>query len=159
MTLRQWFRLRAISHLYWCSNSEVLVHVWLSLEKSIGEFSMVYKKMSTLIWLSAYNHDFELVTGSILQGYPEYSAYTLLFHARLVTCKSAKKWYLMRMCISWLRTVLDQGRGEGVVNFVVCLSGWAWPTWRHEERSALKWCRCHLQMPLLKVGFPGYWSF
>ena len=25
-----------------------------------------------------------------------------LFHARLVTCKSAKKWYVMRMCISWL---------------------------------------------------------
>ena len=38
------FRLRAISHLHRCSNSEVFVDVWLSLEKSIGEFSMVYKK-------------------------------------------------------------------------------------------------------------------
>ena len=37
------FILRAISHLYWCSNSEVLVDVWLSLEKFIGEFSIVYK--------------------------------------------------------------------------------------------------------------------
>ena len=27
-----------------------------------GEFPMVYKKMSALIWLRAYNHDFELVT-------------------------------------------------------------------------------------------------
>ena len=31
------FRLRAISHLHRCSNSEVFVDVWLSLEKSIGE--------------------------------------------------------------------------------------------------------------------------
>ena len=31
-----------------------------SLEKSIGEFSMVYKKMSALMWLGAYNHDFGL---------------------------------------------------------------------------------------------------
>ena len=43
-----------------------------------------------------------------LCGYPvvclEYSGYAshFLFHARLVTCKSAKKWYLMRICISWL---------------------------------------------------------
>ena len=37
------FRLRAISHLYRCSNSEVFVDVRLSHEKSIGEFSMVYK--------------------------------------------------------------------------------------------------------------------
>ena len=44
VNLRQWFGLRAISHLYSCSNSEVFVYVWLSLEKSIGEFSMVYKK-------------------------------------------------------------------------------------------------------------------
>ena len=48
----------------------------------------------------------------------------------------AKKWYLMPMCISWLRTLLDQGRGEGVVNLVVCLSGLAWSTWRHAERNA-----------------------
>ena len=32
LNLRQWFRLRAISHLYWCSNSDVLVDVWLSLK-------------------------------------------------------------------------------------------------------------------------------
>ena len=31
-----------------------------SLEKSIGEFSMVNKKMSALMWLGAYNHDFGL---------------------------------------------------------------------------------------------------
>ena len=54
------FILQAISHLYWRSNSEVLVDVWLSLEKSIGEFSMVYKKMSVLIWLRAYSYDFGL---------------------------------------------------------------------------------------------------
>ena len=32
LNLWQWFRLRAISHLYWCSNSEVFVDVWLSLK-------------------------------------------------------------------------------------------------------------------------------
>ena len=31
-----------------------------SLEQSIGEFSMVYKKMSALMWLRAFNHDFGL---------------------------------------------------------------------------------------------------
>ena len=45
-------RLRVISHLCRWSNSEVFVDVWLSLEKSIGEFSMVYKTMPALIWLS-----------------------------------------------------------------------------------------------------------
>ena len=37
-------RLRVISHLYWWSNSQVSVNVWLSLDKSIGEFTTVYKK-------------------------------------------------------------------------------------------------------------------
>ena len=45
LNLRQWFRLLAISHLYWCLNSEVFVDVWIPW-KSIGEFSMVHKKMS-----------------------------------------------------------------------------------------------------------------
>ena len=53
-------RLRVISHLYWWSNSEVFVDVWLSLDKSIGECSMVYRKMSALVWLRVYNHDFGL---------------------------------------------------------------------------------------------------
>ena len=33
---------------------------WLSLDKSISEFSMVYKKMSAFLWLRVYNHDFSL---------------------------------------------------------------------------------------------------
>ena len=37
-------RFRVISNLYWQSNSEVFVDVWLFLDKSIGEFSMLYKK-------------------------------------------------------------------------------------------------------------------
>ena len=37
-------RLRVISHLYWWSYSEVFVDVRLFLDKSVGEFSMVYKK-------------------------------------------------------------------------------------------------------------------
>ena len=59
--LPQSFRLRAISHFYWCSNSEVFVDGWLSLEKSIGEFSMVYKKwalwcgLGPIIKISACN--------------------------------------------------------------------------------------------------------
>ena len=40
--------------------SEVFVDVWLSLDKSIGEFSMVYKNMSALIWLRVFNHNFSL---------------------------------------------------------------------------------------------------
>ena len=31
-----------------------------SLGKSIGEFSMVYKKMTALMWLRAHNNDFGL---------------------------------------------------------------------------------------------------
>ena len=55
-------RLCIISHLHRWSNSEVFVYVWLFLEKSIGEFSMVYRRMSAsaLIWLRVYNHDFGL---------------------------------------------------------------------------------------------------
>ena len=66
LNLQQWFRLAiaicdcAIVHLYWCSNSEVFIYVWISLEKSIGEFLMVYKKMRALIRLRVYNHDFGL---------------------------------------------------------------------------------------------------
>ena len=41
-------------------NSEVFVDVWLSLDKSIGECSIVYREMSALVWLSVYNHDFGL---------------------------------------------------------------------------------------------------
>ena len=37
-------RFRVIFHLYWWSNLEVFVDVWLSLVKSMGEFSIVYKK-------------------------------------------------------------------------------------------------------------------
>ena len=54
-------RLRVISHLYWWSNSEVFVDVWLFLDKSIGEFSMVYKKcvlwcgLGSIITISACN--------------------------------------------------------------------------------------------------------
>ena len=43
---------------YRCSNLEAFVDVWLSLEKSTSEFSMVYIKKSALMWLGAYNHDF-----------------------------------------------------------------------------------------------------
>ena len=92
---------RAISHLYWCSNSELFVDVWLSLEKSIGEFSMVYKKwvlwcgLGPIITIAACN---KFNSTRFVQSIPD----TLLFHAHLVTCKSAKKWYLMHMCMSWL---------------------------------------------------------
>ena len=59
-------RLRVISHLYWRSNSEVFVHVWLSLDKSIsfGEFPVVYNKW---VLCKVYNHDFGFVTSSTLQ--------------------------------------------------------------------------------------------
>ena len=36
--------IRVTSHLYWCLNLEVFVDVWLSQDKSIVEFSIVYKK-------------------------------------------------------------------------------------------------------------------
>ena len=42
------------------SNSVVFIVVWLSLEKSVCELSMVYKKISALIWLRVYNHNFSL---------------------------------------------------------------------------------------------------
>ena len=30
------------------------------MDKSIGEFSMAYKKMSSVMWLRVYNHNFDL---------------------------------------------------------------------------------------------------
>ena len=99
LNLRRWFRLCAISHLYWCSNSKVFVDVWLSPEKSIGEFSInkwvLWYGLRSEITISACNY-FKVCL--------EYSGYAshFLFQARLVTCKSAKKWYLIRMCISCL---------------------------------------------------------
>ena len=96
-------RLRIISHLYWWSNSEVFVDVWLSLDKSIAEFPTVYKKMSALVCNRVYNHDFGLL---LVQLYL-FRVFRMRFslsvsRACLVICKSAKKWYEMRMCFSWL---------------------------------------------------------
>ena len=69
LNLRQWFRLHAISHFHWSSNSEVFVDVWLCPEKSIGEFSMVYKKkwvlwygLGSIIMINRH------VSSSTLQG-------------------------------------------------------------------------------------------
>ena len=98
-------RLRIISHL-WRSNSKAFVDVWLSLDKSIAEFPILYKKMSALVWNRVYNHDFGLLPVQLYKFCLEYSgcAFHFLFHAHagLVICKSAKKWYDMRMCFSWL---------------------------------------------------------
>ena len=44
-------KFRSIRQCQWLS---------LSLDKSKGEFSIVYKKMSALPWLRVYNHDFGL---------------------------------------------------------------------------------------------------
>ena len=95
----QSLRLHAISHLYWCSNSEVIGRCLASLEKSICEFSMVYKKwllwcgLGPIITILACN---KFNSTRFVQSIPD----TLLFHARLVTCRSAKKWYLMRVCVT-----------------------------------------------------------
>ena len=103
VNLPQSFRLLAISHLYWCSHSEVFVDVWLSLEKSIGEFSMVYKKwvlwcgLGPIITILARNYNIVVQPFKCCledSGYP--------FVSRASCDKSAKKWYLMRMYISWL---------------------------------------------------------
>ena len=70
-----------------------------SLEKSICEFSMVYKKwllwcgLGPIITILACN---KFNSTRFVQSIPD----TLLFHARLVTCRSAKKWYLMRVCVT-----------------------------------------------------------
>ena len=87
------------------SNSEIFVDVWLSLEKSIAEFSMAYKKMSALIWLWVYNHDFDLQLDQIHKICLDIWDVLLclsVWRACLVICKPAKKRYVMRMCISWL---------------------------------------------------------
>ena len=44
---------------YWYSNSAVFVDAWLSLDKPMVN-SQWYIKMSVLIWLRVYNHDFSL---------------------------------------------------------------------------------------------------
>ena len=67
-----------------------------SLERSIGEFSMVYQK-----WVFWCGLGFSLQLVQLHKVYLEYSRYAFVSHT---SCdkKSAKKWYLMRMCISWL---------------------------------------------------------
>ena len=55
--------------------------VWLSLEKSIGEFSILYKKVSALIWLRAYNHDFGLSLVELYKFCLEYSGYAFVSRA------------------------------------------------------------------------------
>ena len=103
MNLPQSFRLLAISHLCWCSHSEVFVNVWLSLEKSIGEFSMVYKKwvlwcgLGPIITILASNYN---IVVQLFKVCLEDSGYA--FVSRASCDKSAKKWYLMHMYISWL---------------------------------------------------------
>ena len=103
VNLRQWFRLHAISLLYWCLNLDVFVDVWLSLKKFMGKFSilMVYKQwvlwygvgpIKTILACNYFN------SSRFVWSIPD----TLLFHTHLVTCKSAKEWYLMRMYISCL---------------------------------------------------------
>ena len=79
-------RLHIISHLYWWSNSEVFVDLWLSLDKSITEFPIVYKKMSALVWNRVCNHDFGLLLVQLYKFCLEYSGCTFhfLFHARVL---------------------------------------------------------------------------
>ena len=95
LNLSQSFRLLAISHLYWCSHSEVFVDVWLSLEKSIGEFSMVYKKwvlwcgLGPIITILARNYN---IVVQLFKVCLEDSGYA--FVSRASCDKSAKKWYL-----------------------------------------------------------------
>ena len=57
--------------------------------------------MCALMWLRVYNHNLGFQLFKVCFEYSRYASH-FLFHARLVTCKSAKKWYLMRMYISWL---------------------------------------------------------
>ena len=96
-------RLCFISHLYWWSNSEVFVDVWLSLDKAVGEFSMVYTEKWVLWYDLGSIITISVWTSSTLQGL--FWVFRIRFslsvsRACLVTWKSAKKWYLMRMCIS-----------------------------------------------------------
>ena len=61
--------------------------------------------MSALIWLWVYNHDFDLQLDQIHKVCLDIWDVLLclsVWRACLVICKSAKKRYVMRMCISWL---------------------------------------------------------
>ena len=84
--------------------SEVFVDVWLSLDKSMGEFSMAYKKISALLWLRVYNHDFGLYLVQLHKVCLFRMRFSLsVSGACLVICKSARsarKWYEMRLCIT-----------------------------------------------------------
>ena len=68
------------------SNSEVFVDVWLFLDKSIREFSVVYKKMCALMGLKVYNHDLGLQLVQLYKVCFEYSGYPslFLFHAHVL---------------------------------------------------------------------------
>ena len=108
-------RLRIISHL-WRSNSKAFVDVWLSLDKSIAEFPILYKKMSALVWNRVYNHDFGLLPVQLYKFCLEYSgcAFHFLFHAHVLwyanqlrngmkcACASADCVPLKRILLSFL---------------------------------------------------------
>ena len=91
-------RLCVISHLHWWLNSEVFVDVsgFPCLDKSKGEFSIVYKKMSALLWLRVYNHDF--VASSTPQGLFRYSGWAshYLFQALVLWCIARKQCWPQR---------------------------------------------------------------
>ena len=69
-------RLRVISHLYWRSNSRVFINVWLSLDKSIGEFPTVYKKW--VLWFRKFLSIFKFCL--VYSG----SASHFLFHVHVL---------------------------------------------------------------------------
>ena len=125
-------RLCVISHLYWWSNSEVFVDVWLFLDKSIGEFWMLYKTCVPWYGLGPIITIWSCNWVQLYKVCFEYSGYAshFLFYARLVTCKSTKKWYQMRMCISWLSPFkclrsgwLQELKNEWTVQLVTHKSG------------------------------------
>lgn len=113
VNLWQWFRLCFISHLYWFFEFRGIQRRLVFSGQVHREFSMVYKKeCSNLTWWS--NHDctcnyFDSTTFVYITR--QRIRFSLcISRAYLVICKFAKKWYVLRMRISWMWPWNDQAK-------------------------------------------------
>ena len=70
-------------------HADSLVSLLTSNDDQIQKYSSMFN----------YNHNLDFQLFKVCFEYSGYASH-FLFHARLVTCKSAKKWYLMCMYIS-----------------------------------------------------------
>ena len=94
LNLRQWF-------VPFPTSTDVWIRKYLSMSgfpwtnPSVNSQWHIKELVLFYVWLRVYNHDFGLYLVHLYKLCLEYSGYAcrFLFHARLVMCKPARKWY------------------------------------------------------------------